>query len=248
MADKLSNHFPALKYGCYVDAGGGIDGSSAAPSSIIVTQNMPSGDSSKPVVVNGVPTSVSAGARQGAILVGVTRASTSALTSWDGNPDTGIKVQARNNATNGTNGGTRGIDVNARNTGSEAWVQGAYLTVTNSSGTVPDVTGTTIVTDNGGSSTNTIPLIVQDTSQGSSTNTYGIRITTGTINPATGARAAAINFATKDTAGYTHSFYFENGSGLEGAYETGTTSGSEAGYIKVKIGATTLRIKTYANS
>jgi hypothetical protein len=248
MADKLSNHFPALKYGCYIDAGTGVDGSASNPSSIVINQAMPNGDSAKPLAINAVPTSLTTGARQGAEYISIVRAVGSALTAWDGNPDAALKIQARNNAVNGTNGGTRGMDVNARNTGSEAYIQGSYITVTNSSGTVADVNGGTFITDNGGVSTNVIPLIVQDTSQGSMTNSYGIQITTGTINPATGARSACIDFAVKDTAGYSEAFFFENGSGLEGAWETGTTAGAEAGYIKVKVGGTILRIKLWGNS
>lgn len=76
-----------------------------------------------------------AGARQGAINVQITRAVGEDFT-WDGNPDCGIKVIARNSAANTANqGAERGIDIQARNSGTNtSWINSANFNARNDSG------------------------------------------------------------------------------------------------------------------
>lgn len=54
------------------------------------------------------------GARQGAVRIKFTRDANHALTAWDGNPDTALKITALNSADNSTNGDIRSLDVQAR--------------------------------------------------------------------------------------------------------------------------------------
>lgn len=213
--------------------------------------------SSKPIaLIEAYTSEVAAGVRQGLLNVNITRASTNALTSWDGNKDIAAKINAYNYAANGTNGAVEGLEILARNTGTGATcslVKGLNITAENKTGagTVQTMQSAMITMKNNGVvATSNYGLEIQDESQGTNPSaTYPLRISTSTINPASGALTAAINLATKNTAGFSHAFYFENGSGLEGAYETGTVTGdTTTGYIKVKVGATTLRIKLFADA
>lgn len=97
--------------------------------------NTTAGDTGKGFFVAVDQQNLTTGMRQGALNVTITRASTSAMTAWDGNPDTAIKVISRNNATNGiTQNGVRALDIQARNDGTNAWVKTMELNARNSSG------------------------------------------------------------------------------------------------------------------
>ena len=87
----------------------------------------------KPFSVGATVTDLTHGARQGAISIDLDREATSALSGWDGNPDCALKIQAKNRAVSGANGGTRGIDVNARcrDSGTESWINAIYATAEN---------------------------------------------------------------------------------------------------------------------
>jgi hypothetical protein len=79
------------------------------------------------------------GVRQGAENVQITR-SLGADFTWDGNPDCAIKAIARNYAANTTNqGAERGIDIQARNSGTNiSWVNAANFNARNDSGKTAD--------------------------------------------------------------------------------------------------------------
>lgn len=76
-----------------------------------------------------------AGARQGASNIQISRAIGQDFT-WDGNPDCGIKVIARNYAANASDeGAERGIDIQARNSGTDiSWCNAANFNARNDSG------------------------------------------------------------------------------------------------------------------
>ena len=65
------------------------------------------------------------GARQGVIYISLDRYT--ALTSWDGNPDCGFKVQVNNRVNCLTNGGVRALDILARARENCAWVKTAEI-------------------------------------------------------------------------------------------------------------------------
>lgn len=80
--------------------------------------------------------STTTGCRGGALFIELDRPTTNILASWDGNPDTGLKMTINNRANNTTSsGGTRAIDAYARNRGAgHAWVNGMLLNARNDSG------------------------------------------------------------------------------------------------------------------
>lgn len=92
------------------------------------------------------------GVRQGAINVTITRALGQDFT-WDGNPDCGIKVIARNYAANAANqGAERGIDIQARNSGTNiSWCNAGNFNARNDVGkTAYQLQGITIRCENYG--------------------------------------------------------------------------------------------------
>lgn len=81
------------------------------------------------------PVAGTAGLRQGAIDLDLTRLATAALTAWDGNPDTALNIRARNYANNTAGGGIRALDISARNSGTtQTWVKTFDLGARNDSG------------------------------------------------------------------------------------------------------------------
>jgi hypothetical protein len=84
----------------------------------------------------GEPGQVSKAARQGTMYISMTRTAAKAFTSWDGNPDTAIKALSRNYGANTTAfGGTRVLDIQARNSGTTSnWVKAVEMNARNDSG------------------------------------------------------------------------------------------------------------------
>lgn len=118
---------------------------------VLTTGTVDGGDS---VLGNQIALAVNAGkgVRQGAINVQITRALGQDFT-WDGNPDCGIKIIARNSAANAANeGAERGIDVQARNSGTNiSWCNAANFNARNDSGkTAYQLQGITIRCENYG--------------------------------------------------------------------------------------------------
>jgi hypothetical protein len=217
--------------------------------SLGITAVVPTTDASKPVNVTSNPVSTSAASRQGAIYVNVDRVASYPFSTWDGNPDCGIKVQAVNRANSGTNGATRGIDINARNrdAGTESWLQGSAISITNSANTIQTASGGIFITDNGGVvAVELNGLIVQDVSQGTSALTNLLKLTTGSIAPASGARNSAIDISAADGVGFTNAIAFEHTTGIEGATQTdGMSVNTLKGKIAVKVGSTTYYVPFY---
>lgn len=169
-------------------------------------------ENQKAVNISLSPVDLTHGVRQGALFIGMDRTATYALTGWDGNPDCGLKIQVFNRAVSGANGGSRGIDVIARNrdTGTESWINAIYATAENSANTIASAyTGQFIMKNNGVVSSSLYGVVIQDTSQGSNpTDTVSLKLTTGTIAPATGIRNMAMQITSADSIGYTNGISF----------------------------------------
>jgi hypothetical protein len=215
-----------------------VDGTNDSVLKIAATMNC--------LALNTDPSPVSAAARQGIIGVSATRQAGYEFTTWDGNPDCGMKMVITNASANGSNGAVRGLDLQARNRGSVAacgTLEGAYITSENNNAVANTITTSTVAQlnmKNNGVATNNWGLIVQDQSQGTSTNAALVRLTTGTINPASGAVDSAINIASKNTAGITNLINAESAT-LDCAV-VGGAMGAVAGYFKVKVNGVSYKI------
>jgi hypothetical protein len=218
-------------------------------------------NSSNPLLkVDADTDDVANGVRQGALFIGLNRPSTNALTSWDGNPDCALKIQAYNRAANGSDGGTRGIDVNARNrdSGTESWINTIYATAENSANTIDTSTvGEFHMKNNGVVSTAHYGVLIQDDSQGTSSGaTYGLYIYTANYNPG-GGRDAAIQINSQNTSGWTNGVGFDgvitnalnfaDTDGTGGAKEVQATMDGDVAdaLIKIDIGGTAYYIPAF---
>jgi hypothetical protein len=93
------------------------------------------GDTPMGMLIGVEALSGAGGFRQGALQISVNRASGQDVT-WDGNPDCGIKMMVYNRAANAANeGAVRGIDIAARNRGTNcSWCNAISAGVRNDSG------------------------------------------------------------------------------------------------------------------
>jgi hypothetical protein len=246
----LSDYIPALRYGAVIDATSNVDTSGSSVLSI--TSQMSVGDASKPISLTAYPTTVTAGARQGALAIAMSRTSAYKLTSWDGNPDCAIKVTNYNYGVSGTNGGTRGMDLTCRNRGggTESWINGLYITCENSTdaGTIAQSTVAEFhMKNNYIVSTTHYGVLIQDDSQGVTVPTNFAMLKINTANYAlTRANAIWIDSA---NAGFTNGVQFDgpitnallfaDTDGTNGAtLKAGTYSGSgNTVAIRVMVGA-----------
>ena len=192
--------------------------------------------------VGVAPTDLTHGVRQGALQVSLSRAADYALTGWDGNPDCAVKIYAYNRANSGSNGGTRALDIVARNrdSGGESWINTIYATAEHSTG-ANNIANSTVaelhMKNNAVITSDQIGLLVQDDSQGTTNgDVYGIKIHTANYNPG-GGRTAAIYVNSQNTGGWTsgllldgvitNAMMFADTDGTNGAtLKAGTYSGS----------------------
>lgn len=217
----------------------------------------------KPLSVSAEVTDLTHGARQGGLFISVNRAATAPLSSWDGNGDCGLKIQAYNRAANTTaRGGVRGMDIVARSrdSGTLSWLNAAYLTAELSDGTADSATvAQAIMKNNGVISTAFYGLVVQDTSQGTSpADTVLLKLTTGSIAPASGARNKVIQITDADSTGFTNGISigashltnvldFSANDGSNGAKDgaaCATTSTSD-GAVKIDVNGTPYYVPYY---
>ena len=211
--------------------------------------------SSKPLLkVEGYTNDTAEGVRQGLVNVNMNRASTNALATWDGNKDIGMKINAYNYAANGTNGGIEGLEILARNTGTgatNALVKGMNVTAENKTGAgqvTSMQTAMFTLKNNGVVATSNYGVEIQDESQGTNpTATALLRFSTSAVNPASGAVPAAINIASKNTAGITNLIYAESETLDCATIGNGTYSTAE-GYFTIKVGANTYRIPFFSGT
>jgi hypothetical protein len=192
-----------------------------------------------------------AGVRQGVLNVGIYRASTNVLATWDGNKDIAMKITAYNSAANGTNGGVEGLEILARNTGTgatNALVKGMACTAENKTGAgqvTSVLTAEFSLKNNGVVATSAYGVQIIDESQGTNpAATAMLRFTTGGDNAASGATPVVINVAAANSNGFTYLFDFtadtKNTALLAG------TVGAAAGTILIRVAGTPYKLLFYA--
>lgn len=208
--------------------------------------------------------SATAGARQGAMFIEQER--TTAMTTSDGNFDTGLKVDVKNSAASSSDYvRTRGFQVSVKadsdGDGSHT-INGAYITAEAESGTT--IAGDVIATEvhaknNGTASGNVMCLRVYDESQSGTGTNYAISIDC-TNNSAftreycvhinSGASSGWTNGITFD-GNITNTFDFADNDGTNGAVDGTSLKDSGGndilcdGYIKVDVAGATHYIPLY---
>jgi len=212
--------------------------------------------------VDVTPHALTAGERQGAINVYVNRTADYAMTSWDGNPDCGLKMQVYNRAVNTTSrGAVRGLDILARNrdSGSLAWINGGTVTAENSTGSggVDSLYGFEVHVKNNGVASGTVcALRVYDESQSATGTNYAISIDCTNNSPFT--REYCIHINSGASSGWTNGITFDGNitnvldfadtDGTNGAtYNSGGTytPGNLKGKIQIDIGGNTMYLAAY---
>lgn len=222
---------------------------------------MDMGENTKLVELWGNATSLIAGSRQGALNIGVSRSSSYAMTSSDGNPDTGLKVTVTNRSASGTYGRTRAVDVTAdlRDSGSEGlYVEGMQMTAKTRSGTtVTDVCVSRFIIDHGATGSGSIVGVqIQDNSQSGTGTRYGLLInsTNYNITRENGIFIDSLNGSWTNAMSFngtiTNVFDFENTDGTNGCTIGTYSSGKSAnpdGDIKMDVDGNTKYIYLYTN-
>jgi hypothetical protein len=184
------------------------------------------------------------GFRQSALQILVTRDSGQSVT-WDGNPDCCIKLIARNNAANASNeGAAQGINIQARNGGTNAsWVEAISANVRNDSGkTINTMTGIRIrVEDYGTISTEAVGIDVNMSIEGAAPLKYGIRIR-NTDASGMSAVTAALHISATATNGIGAFVEFDQDDAdtciTAGGAGTPTAPASQWRQVKILIGTT----------
>ncbi len=215
------------------------------------------GDSPKGIAVIAAALAGTKGLRQGAVNIALTRAAAQALVAtWDGNPDTSMKVITRNYANNldGATriGGARALDIQARNSGTNlSWVKTMELNARNDSGkNVSELLGLHIRAENYGNVyTSTIGLDIElsdeNTTQAQPRTGIQIRSTDGS---GMSAVEQVFKISHSSTNGFTNLFKFNAATG--DTYTAKVTAGggdlgNTNGYIKVDINGTPGRIPVF---
>lgn len=170
------------------------------------------GSSSRGLVLAVAPTSATAGSRQGALAIYMTRTTT--MTTSDGNPDCGLKIQVKNQTASESYARSRGIDVNVKadNSGNGNYsVNGAYITAESESGTNigGEVTGIEVHAKNNGDATGgTVRVMrVYDESQSSTGTNYAISI--DCTNNSAFTREYCVHINSGASSGWTNGLTFD---------------------------------------
>lgn len=187
--------------------------------------------------------------RSGAVQLTADRTSGYAMTSWDGNSDTAIRVDCLNRAANTVaRGGLLGLYVYTRqySGGNIANMYGASISVDErgtSDGTASVSTAISLLVAlriNGVCQSAAHVAVFQDNSQGTisaSTCTGAALVKFQSTQPvASGIRPTCLHFETTGSGtGWTHAFSFQTAAGKEGftAVSAVTAKGNIDGYIKV---------------
>jgi len=198
--------------------------------------------------------------RSGAVQITAGRTAGYAMTSWDGNADTALKVQALNYAANSSaRGGLLGLYVYVRqySGGNICNLYGAQISVDDRGSGSPasaNAVSLTVQMRINGANTASNVAIFEHNSQGTitattCTGTAMVKIRS-TQPIASGARLSGIHFETSGSgSGWTNAFSFQTAAGKEGftAIADGDLKGKVNGYIKVYDVATgqTLYINCY---
>lgn len=198
--------------------------------------------------------------RSGAVQFTIDRTSGYAMTSWDGNSDTAVRINAYNRAANtSAAGGLLGLYVYTRqySGGNIANLYGAQISVDDRGSGSPAsamAVSLTVQMRINGSNTQSNVAIFEDNSQGTITGascTTTAMVKLRSTQPMTsGARLSGIHFETSGSgSGWTNAFSFQTAAGKEGftALVNASVKGNIDGYIKVYDVATaqTLYIALY---
>ena len=190
------------------------------------------------------------GFRQGAIAINVGRAAGQDFT-WDGNPDCGLKMTVYNYAANAANeGAVRGIDIAARNRGTNAsWCNAINAGVRNDSGkTCYTLTGIQTRLENYGTLETEAVGVDVNLSIENDTGAplkYGVRIR-NTDASGMGAVDAALHISHTSTNGFTAFAHLASATG-DGMAASSSVPGSAAvGALVVKVASDLRYIPLYA--
>ena len=191
--------------------------------------------------------------RQGALNVQLGRAADQADTVWDGNPDTGLLIQARNYATGNAaaEGAVRGLNVIGRNSGTNInWVLGVNVSTRNDSGkTASQLHGLDIRIENYGNVADSIAGIdvnLSDENDGGVHTKHGILIR-NTDASGMVAADAALKVSHTSTNGFAAFAELATNAGDGAVANTNSrTVANTTEALIVKIGANTRYIPVYA--
>lgn len=231
---------------------------------LAIVQVASSGDSSKALELSVSPVSTTAGIRQGALSVSMSRSASYAWATWDGNPDCGVKIGITNRSVSGSNGAIRGLDINARNRGGGtlSWINGCYITAEHSTdaGTLAAnlIAGEFHSKANGVVTGDVVGVRIYDESQSSTGTSYALQINCTNDSPF--AREFCIHINTPAASVWTNGVTFDGN--ITNALDFADTDGTNAatysaahyaslgaidGKIKIDIGGNTLYIPCYVS-
>jgi hypothetical protein len=219
---------------------------------VLIESKIPGSDSAMTLKVDAQPLIGVKAFRQGALNVALTRAAGEADTTWDGNPDTGVNVIARTNATGNvaSQGAIRGMSVQGRNSGTNiSWILALNLNGRNDSGKTADqIHGMDVRCENYGN-VNTeivgIDVNLSDENDGGVHTKYGVRVR-NTDQSAQGAADAALHVSHTSTNGFSAFAHLATNSGDGAVASTTTPSGAATEALIVKIGSNLRYIPCYA--
>lgn len=192
------------------------------------------------------------GIRQGALNVQIARASDQPIGTWEGNPDVGIKVLARNYADNGAGDGSeRALDVQARNSGLN--ISGVFAANFNARNDVGkqavQLKGLDIRIENYGNvGTEIVGIDVNLSDENSNVDPHtkhGIRIR-NTDQSGMGAVDAALHISHTSANGFAAFAELATNAGDGAVASTTTPTGAATEALIVKIGANLRYIPCYA--
>ena len=191
--------------------------------------------------------------RQGAFNLQLNRAAAQADTTWDGNPDCGLKLIATNQATGNvaSEGAIRGADIQARNRGTNInWVNAMNLNARNDSGKqAVSLWGLMIRVENYGNvGTDIVGIDVNLSDENANVDphtTHGILIR-NTDQSGMPAADAAIKVSHTSTNGFDAFAELATNSGDGAVASTTTPTGAATEALIVKIGANLRYIPCYA--
>lgn len=193
------------------------------------------GDTTKMLDMEALPLAGPKAWRQGAIYILMDRTASEPITgAWDGNGDTGLKIQVYNYADNGPSVlGDRAVDLQARNrsTGVSAWVYTAELNARND-GVTDAINPLHVRAENYGTvNTSILGIDIEMSSENdtSSPDKYALRIR-NTDQSGMTAVAAAIDIRHTSTNGFANLFNFAAATG--DTVSVGSLNDSSAGDIK----------------
>ena len=215
---------------------------------LTVVRSAAGGDSAKVQDIICRPLAGTAGFRQGALNIQMLRAAGQELVAtWDGNPDTCIKVLARNYGNNldGVTriGGQRALDIQARNSGTNlSWVKTMELNARNDSGkNVSELHGLHIRAENYGNvytDVRCLDLEISDENTTQSQERVGLLIRSTDLSGMSAVNAV-LKISHTSTNGFNYLIHFAGATGDTAVANTHSIDGHALAFIaKAKLNAT----------